>query len=231
MFVYRKHSFYSNRQQLSDLKVLKMDLLDEKAFSHLPLNQAAENNKAPILQALKALNLLNTSVLEVGSGTGQHGIYFCAHMPDLIWQPTEITDQLPLLLAWHQVAKQQGVNSFLAPIDYSIEMKSLPEGLAEIVYCANVLHIIQANQARCLVKQIQNKLKVGQKFICYGPFKQNGQFTTESNKDFHFWLQQQGYGGLLDMESISIWSEHDLVLEHVVNMPANNFLLVWEKQG
>lgn len=197
--------------------------------SQLPINQAAENNKKPIFEVLQKLGLLSGTVLEVGSGTGQHGIYFCEHCPELHWQPTEIKAQLPVLQAWYDVVHQQGLANFFAPIPYAIEDGQLPGEQADALYCANVLHIIQREQAEQLIKQAVEKLDNGQLFIGYGPYKENGEFTTESNRDFHFWLQQKGYGGLLDIDDIATWSKNTLTLEHQINMPANNFLLVWQK--
>ena len=50
-----------------------------------PFSQACENNKQPILNHLKTVLQDSHDVLEVGSGTGQHAVYFSAHMPWLLW--------------------------------------------------------------------------------------------------------------------------------------------------
>lgn len=55
----------------------------------MPFSQACENNKQPILEVLKtAFSNLDT-VLEVGSGTGQHAVYMAEHLPHLVWQPSD----------------------------------------------------------------------------------------------------------------------------------------------
>ncbi|GEA13612.1 DUF938 domain-containing protein [Alteromonas sp. KUL49] len=197
--------------------------------TELPVNQAAEKNKKPIYEALSTLGLLDGTVFEIGSGTGQHGIYFCALAPSLKWQPSEVEERLPVLQAWAQVACEEGIDNFSSPVSYSIDQGQLPDVQASSLYCANVLHIIQPNQAKSLIEQVCDKLKQGERFICYGPFKKDGEFTTESNQEFHTWLQQQGYGGLIDIDDMARWSNGQLVLEHVVDMPSNNFLLVWRK--
>ena len=64
----------------------------------LPFSQACENNKQPILDVLEPLLAGHESVLEIGSGTGQHAVHFAAAMPGLTWQPTELEANLPTLL-------------------------------------------------------------------------------------------------------------------------------------
>ena len=52
-------------------------------------SEACERNKAPILAILQESLRDAHSVLEVGSGTGQHAVHFARHLPQLGWQPTE----------------------------------------------------------------------------------------------------------------------------------------------
>lgn len=199
------------------------------AFSHLPHNQAAENNKAAIYQQLAALSLNKLKILEVGSGTGQQGIFCCQQSPELTWQPTEQALNLATLEAWHSVAKEQGINNFLTPLPFSIGEHELPLGDVDAVYSSNVLHIVSTELAQTLVEQITVQLTQGQLFICYGPFKKHGHFTTPSNEAFNTWLLEQGYGGVNDVEDVVNWSEGGLRVKHLCDMPANNFLVVYER--
>ena len=202
---------------------------DSKSFAHLPHSQAAENNKLAILNGWKSLELAKRRVFEVGSGTGQHGVFFCRHCPELHWQPSEVADNLAVLKSWHQAAKEEGIANFLPPVLFDITNKEWPEFRFDTVYSANVLHIVSRDVARSLIELLTAGLSSGQQFVCYGPFKLDGQFTTDSNREFDTWLKQQGYGGLLDMAQIQDWSEQQLVLKRRLDMPANNFLLLFEK--
>lgn len=197
-------------------------------FSHLAHNQAAENNKAFIHQALSELGLLQQKVLEVGSGTGQQGIYLCQQNQQLSWQPTEVASNLDNLRLWHQVAHEQSISNFLTPIKFEIG-QALPDVEVDSIYTSNVLHIVSKDLAKQLVEQVTGKLSTGQLFICYGPFKRDGEFTTESNRDFNDWLQGQGYGGINDLDDIVQWSGNKLDVQHLCDMPANNFLVVYQK--
>ena len=63
----------------------------------LPFSQAAENNKEPILGILREVLGDSQSVLEVGSGTGQHAVWFAGQLPHLSWQPSEQQHNLQAL--------------------------------------------------------------------------------------------------------------------------------------
>lgn len=199
-------------------------------FAHLPHNQAAENNKSAIYEKLNELGLLaKNKVLEVGSGTGQQGIFCCQNSNELTWQPTEQLANLATLELWHQAAQQVQLDNFLAPAEFSIGSSPWPDGEFDIIYSSNVLHIVTKPVAQQLVKQVVAKLKPQQRFICYGPFKRDGKFTTASNEAFNDWLLEQGYGGVNDVEDIVSWSGQQLRVQHLCDMPANNFLVVYQK--
>lgn len=198
-------------------------------FSHLPHNNAAENNKAAIFAKLKTLELTDKKVLEVGSGTGQQGIYCCQNSETLVWQATEQAENLSVLTLWYEAAKSAKVNNFLIPQPFSIGESVWPVGDFDVIYSSNVLHIVSTDLAKVLVEQVVEKLKLGQLFICYGPFKKNGEFTTPSNETFNTWLIGQGFGGVNDIADILAWSCGDLRVKHLCDMPANNFLVVYER--
>ena len=62
----------------------------------------------------------------------------------------------------------------------------------------------------------------------YGPFKVNGEFTSESNQAFDAGLAQ-GFGGIVDISQLQTWARGALVLKTVHEMPANNLMLEWCK--
>ena len=68
--------------------------------SSLPFSQACENNQAPILAVLQQAFADRRQVLEVGSGTGQHGVYFAPRLPQLVWQTSDLAENHPGIRAW-----------------------------------------------------------------------------------------------------------------------------------
>ena len=67
--------------------------------------------------------------------------------------------------------------------------------------------------------------------LVYGPFKYNGEFTTDSNAQFDLWLKARDpVSGVRDFERINELAESvGLNLLEDNDMPANNQMLVWDK--
>jgi tRNA G46 methylase TrmB len=51
-----------------------------------PYSEACDQNRDPILSIIQPLFADAKDILEIGSGTGQHAVYFAEKMPHLIWQ-------------------------------------------------------------------------------------------------------------------------------------------------
>ena len=70
-----------------------------------PYSQACENNKLPIFSTLQPI--LNTlkSVVEIGSGTGQHAVHVARLHPQLQWQCCDQAEYLPGIQQWLDEAK------------------------------------------------------------------------------------------------------------------------------
>lgn len=189
-------------------------------------SQASENNKGPILEQLKVLFAEPGTVLEVGSGAGQHALHFCAALPHLTWQPTDqgaYFDGLVENLA--TVA-----SGTLAPIYLDVS-QDWPEGGYHYGFSANVLHIAAATLTEPFFAGFGRSLEPGGRLCVYGPFRYNGSFTTESNERFDAWLKgNDARSGIRDIETVtSIAAAHGLDLVQDIAMPANNQLLVFDR--
>jgi len=121
-------------------------------------SQAADNNKAPILELLRTLLPQNGSVLEVGSGSGQHAIYFSAEMSGLRWQPSERPSMLSTLT--RNIETYGGANVLL-PVTLDLEEKAWPAQSFDAVYSANVLHIVSVALGTRLIAGAGQVLKAG----------------------------------------------------------------------
>lgn len=188
-------------------------------------SQACENNKMPILAQLK-LHLAGASkVLEIGSGTGQHAAFFAHHMKHLAWQPCDVKENHQSIAAWVAQAKCDNV---LAPVPFFIGVDQWSFDNVDAVYTANTAHIMQPDEVKLMMETVATHLPNGGLFFQYGPFCVSGEFTSQSNADFDTSLRQQGYGGIRDIAELQSWTP-TLTLTQIVEMPANNFLLVWQK--
>ncbi len=187
---------------------------------------SCENNKDPILQQLLSHFAAVKQVLEIGSGTGQHAAYFAAHLTHLQWHCTDIEENHPSINGWVSEAKLTNVTP---PIPFFIGRDNWPLAV-DAVFSANTTHIMQKSEAKLMMQLVAENLPSKGVFCQYGPFNVNGQYTSESNQSFDKHLLTQGCGGIRDIAELVDWAD-GLALRQRVAMPANNFLLVWEKTG
>ena len=192
-------------------------------------SQAADNNKTPILDVLKDWLKPGASVLEIGSGSGQHAIHFSQALPNVQWLPSDRPAVQSLL---QQNAQQYGSSNLLSPITLDLAEPGWPASQMDAVYSANVLHIVSTELGETMIKGAAQCLQAGGLFILYGPFRYQGSFTTPSNAEFDHWLRvRDPDSGIRDFE----WAEDlaragDLILQEDRSMPANNQCLVFQKQ-
>ena len=191
-----------------------------------PFSQACENNKGPILHVLQRVLTGATSVFEVGSGTGQHAVYFASNLPHVTWQTS---DQPHYHDGINQWIDAYPLNNLIRPIDYVAGVHSLADCHVDAVFSANTAHIMQKEEVFTLMQDVDENLPAGGVFCQYGPFTQQGQFSSQSNAEFHASLLERGYGGYRDLDELKNWVK-TLTLSETIVMPANNLLLVWKKQ-
>ena len=200
--------------------------------SRLPFSQACENNKDAILEVLKKELVGYSHVLEVGSGTGQHSVYFAAHLPHLLWQTSDVSANHHIIQAWHEAYPSPNLQ---APLKFDLTIDSIissEEGKAyDAVFTANTLHIIAWSLVERLFELVGKALSYNSKFIIYGPFNENGFYTSASNQSFDFSLRQRDpNSGIRNKEEIiGLAKKHFLVLDCEYQMPANNQILVFKK--
>ncbi|MGH8457983.1 MAG: DUF938 domain-containing protein, partial [Nevskiales bacterium] len=103
-----------------------------------PYSAACERNRDPILEVLLQHFADRTRVLEIGSGTGQHAVYFAGRLSNLIWQPADRPDYLPGISAWLDDARLPNV---LPPLVLDINER-WPEARYDAIFSANTLHIM-----------------------------------------------------------------------------------------
>lgn len=191
-----------------------------------PFSQACENNQEPIRQVLTLYLSDGATVLEVGSGTGQHGAYISGKHPEITWHTSDIAENLPGIKAW---VEDEDRDNFLAPLELDINQPQWPHDLVDMLYSANTAHIMHWHEVEKLFAFAPSCLKPGGYFVLYGPFNYQGKFTSASNAQFNDWLKTQApHRAIRDFEAVNLLAEQqgfDLVEDHA--MPANNRTLVW----
>lgn len=197
----------------------------------------ADRNKEPILGVISEVLMQSRQVLEVGSGTGQHALFFAEKMPHLVWQPTDCGDYLPDLIT--QISDNPMPN-VSGPLELDVRnlpwqigtLKESGENSVDAIYTTNTLHIMSWNAVNDFFTGVGQILGPKGHLIVYGPFKYDGDFTTPSNADFELWLKDRDpESGIRDFEAVNeLASAIGLQLKADHSMPANNQCLIWQRQ-
>jgi hypothetical protein len=191
-----------------------------------PFSQACENNKQPIFDILSRVLVDKKSLLEIGSGTGQHAVYFAPRLSHLEWHTSDMPDKHLGISAWLVDVK---VDNLHQPLSFTIGATSTwPLANVDAVYTANTTHIMQPSDTQLMMNLVADNLSSGGVFCQYGPYNFQGQYSSESNQSFDLNLREQGCGGIRDIDELTLWAK-PLVLIEIISMPANNFMLVWQK--
>ena len=190
-----------------------------------PYSEACERNQQPILEVLLKEFASARTVLEIGSGTGQHAVYFGRAMPQLVWQPSDLPENLAGIAAWLQEAQLTNVR---APIVLDVQ-GAWPDLEFDHAFSANTAHIMSWPAVCAMFEQLGRRLPPGGRFALYGPFSEGGHHVSESNARFDQWLRARDpASGVRDLEDLkALAARHGLALLGLYPMPANNRILIW----
>ena len=190
---------------------------------------AAERNKGPILDAIRARLPHAGVVLEIASGTGQHIVHFARAVPTLTWQPTDAGDDLRA--AATERIRAAGLSNVRAPLRLDVLAADWPPAEADAIVCINMIHIAPWEAGQALFEGAGRLLTTGGVLYLYGPYRRNGAHTAPSNEAFDAQLRASDpRWGVRNMEAVeALGKAAGFVLEEVVPMPANNFSLVFRK--
>jgi cyclopropane fatty-acyl-phospholipid synthase-like methyltransferase len=192
------------------------------------VSEAAERNKGPILAVLRAQFATARQVLEVGSGTGQHAVYFARELPHLIWQPSELPAQLPALAERLQAESSPNLRT---PLPLDAATYPWPGGPVDAVYSANTLHIMSWAAVEQFFRGVGSVLSEPGVLCVYGPFSYGGRHTSPSNLEFDRFLKARDVAsGIRDFAEVDALARAvglSCSADHA--MPANNRTLVWRR--
>ena len=193
-----------------------------------PNAPSCEKNREVILEVLREHFADRRLVLEIGSGTGQHAIFFAERLPHLSWQTSDRSENLPGISAWLQEAALPNT-----PPPFELDVQSdWPTRRHDAVFSANTLHIMPWSAVECLFASLPVILAANAKLVIYGPFNYGGQFTSDSNAAFDVWLKERApHQGIRDFEQVQALAQAaGLELLEDRAMPSNNRCLVWQSK-
>ncbi len=200
---------------------------DKLAVMDKPFSPACERNREPILAVLRRHFAGTREVLEIGSGTGQHAAHFAAAMPWLTWQCSDRAEHLPGIRMWLEEAALPN-----APLPLELDVAGpWPTQRYGAVFSANTLHIMGWPEVEAFFRGVSGALHETGILAIYGPFNYDGDYTSDSNRDFDAWLKARDpCSGIRDFEAVDALARGiGLQLLEDVALPANNRCLVWRR--
>ncbi len=197
---------------------------------------AGGRNRDPLLGVLKdKLPKDPERILEMASGSGMHINYFAPHFSHLHFHPsekdTEVFDNIKKL------TREQGNNNIADPMHLDLTQpdtwfKPGSENSFAVIFCINIFQVAPISIADGMMKCASHLLKDDGFLLIYGPFQEEGTFSTDSNKVFHETLSSAGVSewGLKDIADLKkAAADHGLELKEKIDMPSNNFSLIFGK--
>ena len=194
-----------------------------------PFSQACENNRAPISQVLERTLVDCQSVLEIGSGTGQHAVWFSRAMPHLQWQTSDRVENHQGIKQWISDSSLENIHP---PLNLDVGVGPWPKGVFDAVFTANTAHIMALSEVELMFSGVSKILMSGGLFCLYGPMQYSGVIAAESNRAFDAKLRAvkstQGIREFNDLNKLATAVGMELIEDN--DLPANNQLIIWQKR-
>ena len=196
---------------------------------------ATERNREYIAEVLSRIHLKRGFILEIGSGSGEHGVVFQKCFPEITWQTSdpELIHRKSII-SW--INHQELNLKMPQPLDIDVEKtpwKIPSELLSSLqgIISINMIHIAAWNCTQSLFKESGKLLKKGQFLMLYGPFKIDNKHISESNDSFDSFLKMQNkFWGVRDLGKVNKEAtKNGFIREELIHMPANNFSIIYRK--
>ena len=196
---------------------------------------ATERNRDSIKEVLSTILLTKGFILEIGSGSGEHGVVFQKRFPEIIWQSSD-----PDLMHRNSISSwiEHDELNFKMPQPLFIDVEKTPwiipselklslKGIISI----NMIHIAPWNCTKSLLRESGKLLKNGQFLMLYGPFKIGNKNISQSNDLFDSSLKMQNkLWGIRDLGEVSEEAtKSGFIKDETIPMPTNNFSVIYRK--
>lgn len=186
---------------------------------------SALRNRGPILEVLRGVLPAQGRVLEVASGTGEHVVHFAAHLPGLVFQPSNRDAAGRASIdAW-----AAGMANIRPAIDLDVT-RAWPDERFDAVLCINMIHIAPWEAGLALLDGAARVLVPGGALVLYGPYRVGGAMV-DSNVAFDADLRARDASwGIRDLETVTAAAEACGFRGPAVSMmPAHNLTVVFHR--
>ena len=196
---------------------------------------ATQRNRDCIGDVLSQIIKNNGSILEIGSGSGEHGVVFQKRFPKIIWQTSDpnllYRESIISWIEYEELDKKMP-----QPLELDVEKTpwKLPLKLANSlqgIVSINMIHVAEWNCTIELFKGAGKLLKEGQFLLLYGPFKIGNKHTSQSNYFFDNSIKMKNdLWGIRNLEEVCDEAKKNgFFQENIIKMPANNYSIIYSK--
>ena len=196
---------------------------------------ATKRNSTFIGDVLSKIIPKNGSILEIGSGSGEHGVAFQKRFPETIWQTSD-----------PDLRHRQSISSWIIyeklnmkmPQPLAIDVEITPWKISselvlslQVIVSINLIHISSWNCTRSLFKESGKLLSNGKYLMLYGPFKIGNEHISQSNYLFDKSLKMQNNNwGVRNLDKVNEEAYNNgFVQKELIFMPANNLSIIYKK--
>ncbi len=195
---------------------------------------SAARNRDAIRDVMLDIMPSEGKILEIGGGTGEHGVHIAAAAPRLTWHTGDPDPaSRASIAAWISaagLANLKGPHAIdVTAEDWGVEAGAPFDGLVSI----NMIHIAPFAAATGLFAGAGRVLRSGGALFFYGPFSRGGVHSAPSNEAFDASLKSRDpRWGVRDLErDLALLAQKNaLTREAIVEMPANNLCVIFRKQ-
>jgi cyclopropane fatty-acyl-phospholipid synthase-like methyltransferase len=191
---------------------------------------SAQRNRDPILEVLRHVLPKSGTVLEIASGSGEHVIHFARALPDITFQPSDMSvDSLKSIAAW---VSSSAVPNILPPLHLDVTQDIWPVSAVQAVLCINMIHISPWAATQALMTGAAKGLTPGGVLYLYGPYKRGQQHTAPSNAAFDADLRARNPSwGVRDLDDVAACAAAaGFSAPDIFEMPANNHSVVFRRR-
>ena len=194
---------------------------------------ATTRNRDSIAEVLSNYISPNCWLLEIASGSGQHGVFFQKKFPLITWQTSDPElDHRQSINSW---IMHEGLYSKMPEaLELDVEMRPWPitnrlGALIKGIVCINMIHISPWSCTKALFEESKRYLSNNNFLILYGPFLRKNIPTVESNLNFDQSLKLENpLWGLRELEEVNkLALKNEFEKGNVIEMPANNLLVIY----
>ena len=175
------------------------------------------------------------SLLEIGSGSGEHGVVFQKRFSEIVWQTSDPNLlHRKSIISWidHEKLNKKmphplALDVEKVPWKIPLNLKHSLQGIVSI----NMIHIAQWSCTVALFRESGELLNKGQFLLLYGPFKIGNKQTSRSNYLFDNSLKMQNdLWGIRSLEEVTFEAKKNgFFQDKIICMPANNFSIIYRK--